>query len=35
MKTKVGIILPSYNKEAYIDETINSVIKQLASQRQG
>ena len=28
MKTKVGIILPSYNKEAYIDETINSVIKQ-------
>ena len=28
MNVKVDIILPSYNKEHYIEETINSVIKQ-------
>ena len=28
MKTKVGIVLPSYNKEDYLEETINSIIQQ-------
>ena len=28
MSTKVDIILPNYNKEMYLEETINSVIKQ-------
>ena len=28
MQTKVDIILPSYNKEIYLEETINSIIRQ-------
>ena len=28
MSTKVDIILPNYNREMYLEETINSVIKQ-------
>jgi teichuronic acid biosynthesis glycosyltransferase TuaG len=28
MQTKVDIILPSYNKEIYLEETINSIIQQ-------
>ena len=28
MSTKVDIILPNYNKEMYLEETVNSVIKQ-------
>ena len=28
MNTKIDIILPNYNKETYLEETINSVLKQ-------
>jgi len=28
MSTKVDIILPNYNKEMYLEETINSILNQ-------